>query len=221
MNDKTKKLRIFAIKYCPVLASVLLVGLGFSADASGLSLHGQIQSGVENKHLECNRQDHLLVVRPSLQFACVTGESASRLGWKEVSFSDDNDMMVSYTPLEVEIDGEKFQINATLKNGLIQKAGNWGYYDLSLKIIPTRDGEAKLEILRSFFTSFDPELSIHEKIMVITPSEEIPSNVKFEQGRYVVEFSFSEDDSVFEFGLASVPKYCFPYHERKLSPCLT
>lgn len=149
------------------------------------------------KDRKCNNPDHLLVIRESLQLACVSGEFASRLGWPEVKFSENDDMTVSYTPLEVKVGGEKFQINATLKNGLIEKAWSDDQLDgFSLKINSVNEGGIRLEIPESFFAV--PEGTIHDNIIVLENGEEIHSDARFEQGRYVVEFSFSDTDPKIE-----------------------
>ncbi|RNJ79479.1 MAG: hypothetical protein D9C04_04505 [Nitrosopumilus sp. B06] len=205
MNDKTRKPEIFTLKICAVFVSVLLLGgSGFlAADASGLPLNKQVQSGIENKYLKCNNPDHLLVIRQSLQLSCVTDESASKLGWPKVRFLEDNDMIVDYTPLQVEADGEKFQINCILKNGLIQKDLHYDLGGLVFGINSIKEGKAKLEIPQSFFKWFEPEKYIYHEIVIFErlgfeQIKIIEGNVKFEQDRYIVEFSFSDNDPEIE-----------------------
>ena len=163
---------------------------------SDQSLYKQIQSGIENKYLKCSNPDHQLVTRQSLQISCVTGESALKSGWAKVKFSENNDWIVSYTPLEIEADGEKFQINATLKNGLIQKAWRDGPDILSLKINSIKEGEAKLEFPAPFFML--PEGRVGYEIIVLENLEVMHIYPWPGQYRHVVEFPFSDTDPEIE-----------------------
>ncbi|RNJ79682.1 MAG: hypothetical protein D9C04_04095 [Nitrosopumilus sp. B06] len=206
-SDTTRKPDTLVENSTVVVSVLILAGIGFLvADASSLPLYKQIQSGVENRHLECSNLDHQLVIRPSLRPACVTAESALRAGWPDVMFLSNENMTVRYM-LEVEVDGKKFPINATLKNGLIEEISvDSQTHTLSIKINPTEKGRVWLEIRNPSFLLPDPPPTILNwkdyLDILITDNQNIFHYQPWrDQSRLVVEFPFPDHDLKIDIGV--------------------
>ena len=172
--------------------ALALLGAGI-AGASAESLYGQIRDGVEDGDLECAVPGHVLVARPSLELACVSPGSADRLGWPKVAFSGDGRMVVNST-LEVASAGGTFGIGYVLMDGVIRDAREDDHSSaLLLEVGSAAGGEIRLEIPQAFYSWFDPESGLCDRIMVLEGEETVDSGVALERGTYVVEFPFGAD----------------------------
>lgn len=181
-TDVNKSISIIAV------ASLMLITSLFSFNsnvfAETINDHGHPHTLKEElidykpgEQIICPNPDHVLVLRPNTQWACVYPETAQHLKWDLVSFPEfepqkittyvfahDNYHNVSYQISDGDVDSIKFMLD---------------FYSLIIKITPSSEGELILTIPtgeNGLFKDYCEENNMYsdtEHFMILVDGEEV------------------------------------------------
>ena len=108
------------------------------------TLKEQVMDYKSGEKLICPNPDHVLVLRPSTQWACVYPESAEKLKWDIVTFAEfGNQKITTYVFAHNNYHNVSYQIS----NGDVDSIKfDLDFYSIVIKITPTDEGEFSLDI---------------------------------------------------------------------------
>lgn len=86
------------------LALIMLVGstpFGFSEP-----LRVQLEQGIETTQIQCDNPNHVLVIRPNGNLACVNEKTSEKMGWEIITFTTNTNNAVMKVIEEIIIEAE-------------------------------------------------------------------------------------------------------------------
>ena len=185
-SEMNKSIPIIALASL-MLFSTSIFSSNYNAFGEVINDHGHLHTLKEQlidykpgEKIICPNPDHVIVLRPNTQWACVFPETAQHLKWNIVTFLEFGSPKIT---THVSHDDQYYDVSYQISNGLVNSiVYSLDFNSLTIEITSTKGGEFNLTIPTGLGELFEEgicernnQIPGSEEYMVLLDGEEIES----------------------------------------------